>query len=121
MTLENQLIKKTFYETLMEANEKNPVRVLGEAFLAGHKDQTTDISTIRFAQGEVYFHHKDYEAAIFKWENVHNDLEPWAKKNIADCYHEIGQLSTAEEIYKSINTESSVLQSEVALQLFSLY
>jgi tetratricopeptide (TPR) repeat protein/predicted GTPase len=121
MTLENQLIKKTFYETLMEADEKNPVRVLGEAFLAGHKDQTTDISTIRFAQGEVYFHHKDYEAAIFKWENVHNDLEPWAKKNIADCYHEIGQLSTAEEIYKSINTESSVLQSEVALQLFSLY
>ncbi|WMT18875.1 dynamin family protein [Parageobacillus toebii] len=121
MTLENQLIKKTFYETLMEANEKNPVRVLGEAFLAGHKDQTADISTIRFAQGEVYFHHKDYEAAIFKWENVHNDLEPWAKKNIADCYHEIGQLSTAEEIYKSINTESSVLQSEVALQLFSLY
>jgi GTP-binding protein EngB required for normal cell division len=121
MTVENQLIKKTFYETLMEADENNPVRVLGEAFLAGHKDGTTDISTIRFAQGEVYFHNKDYEAAIFKWENVHNDLEPWAKKNIADCYYEIGQLSTAEEIYKSIDTESSVLQSEVALQLFSLY
>ncbi len=121
MTLENQLIKKTFYETLMEADEKNPVRVLGEAFLAGHKDGTADISTIRFAQGEVYFHNKDYEAAIFKWENTHNDLEPWAKKNIADCYYELGQLSTAEEIYKSIDTQSSVLQSEVALQLFSLY
>ncbi|OAT73085.1 dynamin family protein [Parageobacillus thermoglucosidasius] len=121
MTLENQLIKKTFYETLMEADEKNPVRVLGEAFLSGDKDETADISTIRFAQGEVYFHNKDYEAAIFKWENVHNHLEPWAKKNIADCYYELGQLSTAEEIYKSIDTESSVLQSEVALQLFSLY
>ncbi|QPA31270.1 dynamin family protein [Thermaerobacillus caldiproteolyticus] len=121
MTLENQLIKKTFYETFMEADEKNPIRVLGEAFLAGHKDGTADISAIRFAQGEVYFHNKDYEAAIFKWENTHNDLEPWAKKNIADCYYEIGQLSTAEEIYKSIDTESSVLQSEVALQLFSLY
>jgi GTP-binding protein EngB required for normal cell division/tetratricopeptide (TPR) repeat protein len=121
MTLENQLIKKTFYETLMKADEKNPVRVLGEAFLAGYKDEAADISAIRFAQGEVYFHNKDYEAAIFKWENIHNDLEPWAKKNIADCYYEIGQLSTAEEIYKSINTESSVLQSEVALQLFSLY
>jgi tetratricopeptide (TPR) repeat protein/predicted GTPase len=121
MALENQLIKKTFYETLMEADEKNPVRVLGEAFLAGRKDETTDISTIRFAQGEVYFHNKDYEAAIFKWENVHNDLEPWAKKNIADCFYELGQLSTAEEIYKSIDAESSVLQSEVALQLFSLY
>jgi tetratricopeptide (TPR) repeat protein len=121
MTLENQLIKKTFYETFMEADEKNPVRVLGEAFLAGHKDETADISAIRFAQGEVYFHNKDYEAAIFKWENVHNDLEPWAKKNIADCYYELGQLSTAEEIYKSIDTESRVLQSEVALQLFSLY
>jgi predicted GTPase len=121
MALENQLIKKTFYETLMEADEKNPVRVLGEAFLAGHKEGTADISTIRFAQGEVYFHHKDYEAAIFKWENVHNDLEPWAKKNIADCYYELGQLSTAEEIYQSIDTESSVLQSEVALQLFLLY
>ncbi|NUK31631.1 dynamin family protein [Parageobacillus sp. VR-IP] len=118
---ENQLIKKTFYETFMEADEKNPVRVLGEAFLAGHKDGEADISTIRFVQGEVYFHNKDYEAAIFKWENVHNDLEPWAKKNIADCFYELGQLSTAEEIYKSIDTESSVLQSEVALQLFSLY
>jgi GTP-binding protein EngB required for normal cell division len=121
MTLENQLIKKTFYETFMEAGEKNPVRVLGEAFLAGYKDGTADISAIRFAQGEVYFHNKDYEAAIFKWENVHNALEPWAKKNIADCHYELGQLSTAEEIYKSIDTESSVLQSEVALQLFSLY
>jgi tetratricopeptide (TPR) repeat protein/GTPase SAR1 family protein len=121
MTLENQLIKKTFYETFLEADEKNPVRVLGEAFLAGHKDETADISTIRFAQGEVYFHNKDYEAAIFKWENTHNDLEPWAKKNIADCYYELGQLSTAEEIYKSIETDSSVLQSEVALQLFALY
>jgi tetratricopeptide (TPR) repeat protein len=121
MTLENQLIKKTFYETFLKADEKNPVRVLGEAFLAGYKDETADISTIRFAQGEVYFHNKDYEAAIFKWENTHNDLEPWAKKNIADCYYELGQLSTAEEIYKSIDTESSVLQSEVALQLFSIY
>ncbi|RDE31537.1 GTP-binding protein [Parageobacillus thermoglucosidasius] len=121
MTLENQLIKKRFYETLIEANETNPVRVLGEAFQAGHKDGEADISTIRFAQGEVYFHNKDYEAAIFKWENVHNDLEPWAKKNIADCYYELGQLSTAEEIYQSIDTESSVLQSEIALQLFSLY
>jgi tetratricopeptide (TPR) repeat protein len=121
MTLEHQLIKKTFYETFVGANEKNPVRVLGEAFLAGHKEGTDDISAIRFAQGEVYFHNKDYEAAIFKWENIHNDLEPWAKKNIADCYYELGQLSTAEEIYKSIDTESSVLRSEVALQLFSLY
>ncbi|SFA51892.1 Tetratricopeptide repeat-containing protein [Parageobacillus thermantarcticus] len=121
MTLENQLIKKTFYETLMEADENNPVRVLGEAFFAGHKDEEADISTIRFAQGEVYFHNKDYEAAIFKWENVHNHLAPWAKKNIADCYYELGQLSTAEEIYKSIDTDNSVLQSEVALQLFSLY
>lgn len=121
MTLENQLINKTFYETFMEADEKNPVRVLGEAFLAGHKDETVDLSAIRFAQGEVYFHNKDYEAAIFKWENTHNDLEPWAKKNIADCYYELGQLSTAEEIYKSIYTESSVLQSEAILQLFSLY
>jgi tetratricopeptide (TPR) repeat protein len=121
MTLENQLINKTFYEAFIEENEKNPVRALGEAFLAGHKDETADISTIRFAQGEIYFHNKDYEAAIFKWENTHNDLEPWAKKNIADCYYELGQLSTAEEIYKSIETESSVLQSEVALQLFSLY
>jgi GTP-binding protein EngB required for normal cell division len=121
MTLENQLIKKTFYETFMDADEKNPVRVLGEAFLAGHKDETADLSAIRFAQGEIYFHNKDYEAAIFKWENTHNDLEPWAKKNIADCYYELGQLSTAEEIYKSIETDSIVLQSEALLQLFSLY
>ncbi|WP_027410709.1 dynamin family protein [Anoxybacteroides tepidamans] len=121
MTLENQLINKTFYETFMEVGEKNPVSVLGKAFLAGCKEGAADISAIRFAQGEVYFHNKDYEAAIFKWENTHNDLEPWAKKNIADCYYELGQLSMAEEIYKSIETDSPVLQSEIALQLFALY
>ncbi len=121
MMLENQLIKKTFYETFMTPGEKDPVHLLGEAFLEGYKDGTADISAIRFAQGEVYFHKKDYEAAIFKWENTHNDLEPWAKKNIADCYYELGQLSMAEEIYKSIEAESAVLQAEVLLQLFSLY
>ncbi|GAA3331820.1 hypothetical protein GCM10020331_089890 [Ectobacillus funiculus] len=31
--------------------------------------ETADLSYIRFAQGEIYYHSKDLEAAIFfKWE-----------------------------------------------------
>ena len=47
--------------------------------------------------------------------------EPWAKKNIADAYFEMGMLTNAEESYKSIVTESMTLNTEVSLQLFSLY
>ena len=69
----------------------------------------------------MYFHHKDYEAAIFKWENIINELEPWAKKNTADAYYELGLLSTAEDLYCAIATNNLTLNTEVALQLFSLY
>ncbi|HWO97603.1 MAG TPA: dynamin family protein [Bacillus sp. (in: firmicutes)] len=122
MTLENQLINKTFYESWMQEDETNhPVQVLGEAYLAEQKKELYDLSHIRFAQGEVYYHHKDYEAAIFKWENINGELEPWARKNMADSYYEMGLLSVAEDIYTSITTECEILTAEVALQLFSLY
>lgn len=122
MTSENTLITKKFYETLLESDRsENPVQVLGEAYLAEQKNEVPDLMPFRYAQGEVYFHFKDYEAAIFKWGNVLGELEPWAKKNIADAYYELAILPTAEEMYKSIATESLVLKAEVALQLFSLY
>ena len=76
---------------------------------------------IRFAQGEVYFQTNDFEAAIFKWEKVNNELALWAMKNIADAYFELDFLPKAEEIYTSIQTEDTTLTMEVSLQLLSLY
>ena len=123
MTTERQLIEKTFYETFMEENQtKEPIQVLGEAYFEEQKkDISSDLSAIRFAQGELYFHYKDYESAIFKWENIRNEREPWAKKNMADAYFELGLLPTAEDVYKSIVTDDMTLNTEVSLQLFSLY
>ncbi|WP_071396193.1 GTP-binding protein [Bacillus tuaregi] len=122
MTTEKQLIEKMYYETFLKGDPNlAPIQVLGEAYMEEQKKDIPDLSAIRFAQGEIYFHHKDYEAAIFKWENIQNEWEPWAKKNMADAYFELGLLPTAEEIYKAIDTEDRILQTEVALQLFSLY
>jgi signal recognition particle receptor subunit beta/tetratricopeptide (TPR) repeat protein len=122
MTFEEQLIKKSYFETYMESvNQIHPVRVLGELYLEEQKNDMPDLSYIRFAQGEVYFHNKDFEAAIFKWENITNELEPWAKKNMGDAFLELGLLSSAEDLYLSIQTESTVLKIESGLQLLSLY
>src|SRR5690606_32679994 len=98
-----------------------PVEIIGEAYMAEQEKELYDLSHIRFAQGEIYFTYKDYEAAIYKWENISNDLEPWAKKNIADAYYELGLLSNAEEVYGSIISKNKILTSEVSLSLFSLY
>jgi len=120
MGFEQQLVHKTFYETLIDGGEHDIVSALGDIFFTAYRDGT-DLSSIRFAQGEVYFHRRDYETAIFKWENVHNDLRPWAQKNIADSYYELGQFQLAEELYRSIEAESETLQAEIILRLFSLY
>ena len=122
MTLEKQLKQKTYYKMYINEHENmHPIRVLGEAFQEEAKQDVPELSSIRFAQGEVYFHHKDFETAIFKWENIIDELEPWAKKNTADAYYELGLLSTAEDIYTAIDSDNSTLNTEVALQLFSLY
>lgn len=122
MTLEKQLIQKTYYEMFINEHENvHPIHVLGEAYQEELKKDIPDLSFIRFAQGEVYFQNKDYEAAIFKWENITNELEPWAKKNIADAYYESGLLSNAEDFYLAIETDQLTLNTEVNLQLFSLY
>lgn len=122
--MEEHLVRKTYYEAnlLKEAKtDIDPVRLLGELYLEEQKKDLSDLTYIRFAQGEVYYHNFDYETAIFKWENIHNELEPWAKKNIADAYMELGLFETAEDIYRSVSTESLVLNTEIALQLFTLY
>ena len=93
MTIEKQLIQKVYYETfLTEQDSVQSPQVLGEAYVNEAENEFSNIANIRFAQGEVYYHHKDFETAIFKWEKVNNDLSLWAKKNIADAYFELGLL-----------------------------
>ncbi|MBS2967675.1 dynamin family protein [Metabacillus sp. KIGAM252] len=121
MTAETRLSKKTYFEELAPDTGVHPVQVLGTMLLEEHIKEDGDASEIRFAQGEVYFHNKDYEAAIFKWEHISNGLDQWARKNMADAYMELGMDASALDLYKSIETESLVLKVEVALQLFSLY
>jgi tetratricopeptide (TPR) repeat protein len=119
---ENQLISKQFYEQFLSENAiAHPIRVLGEFYMEEQKKEVPDLAYIRFAQGEVYFHNKDYEAAVFKWENIYNELEPWAKKNMADAFMKLELYQDAEEMYKSISTDSVFLNTEIGLQLFSLY
>ncbi|PGK33648.1 GTP-binding protein [Bacillus anthracis] len=122
MRLEKQLIKKMYYETFLMENETKPtLDVLGQAYVNEEKNEISDGSYIRFAQGEFYYRHQDFEAAIFKWEKVSNELAPWAQKNIADAYFELNQLSFAENIYTSITTDNKILMIEIRLQLLSLY
>lgn len=122
MTLEQQLTNKKYYESFIDENStEHPVQILGETYFDEQKNEVYDLSFVRFAQGEVYFQYKDYESAIFKWESIKNELEPWAKKNMADAYFELGLYTNAEDIYTAILSESPVLNTEIGLQLFSLY
>lgn len=122
MSLEERLIKKTYYQAVIPKDKSgHPVQLLGELFCEEQKKEIPDSSYIRYSQGEVYFHNKDYEAAIYKWNNVHNELETWARKNSGDAYVKLELYTTAEEIYQSIETDSLLLQTEVLLELFHLY
>ncbi|MBU9712818.1 tetratricopeptide repeat protein [Evansella tamaricis] len=121
---EKQLINKNYYQTFLQGNDNHtPLQTLGDTFFQEQKKEGADLSLIRFAQGELYFHNKDMESAIYKWQTVTVDspLESWAKKNIGDAYYELGWLNEAEKTYNSIHTKNEVLLVEVALQLFSLY
>ncbi|MBP2241001.1 tetratricopeptide (TPR) repeat protein [Cytobacillus eiseniae] len=121
MTIDKQLNSKQYYLTLInEREDRHPIELLGELYMEEQKKELSDLAYIRFSQGEIYFHNRDYEAAIFKWENISNELEPWAKKNMADAYFELDLLSTAEGIYQEIHTDSEVLRTEVLLQQFSI-
>ncbi|MGG3571353.1 hypothetical protein ABES25_14640 [Bacillus gobiensis] len=118
----SQLINKTFYKSFIDEHEtKHPILVLAENHLAERQEESNDLSAVRYAQGEVYFHHKDYEAAIFKWENIEGELGNWSRKNIADSYYELKDLTSAEDIYTSIKTDDKTLLSEIYLKLFFLY
>ncbi|WP_147533595.1 tetratricopeptide repeat protein [Bacillus marasmi] len=118
---EEQFLNKTYYKTFLQPNDvRHPIEVLGEAYLR-EQQNLPELSSIRFAQGEVYFEAKDYESAIFKWENINDELGPWAKKNMADAYFELEEYYTAESIYKGIVSDSSTLNSEILIMLFSLY
>jgi GTPase Era involved in 16S rRNA processing len=122
MLVENQLIHKEYYQIFInEMDNDTPIRMLGEAYQEELQKDLPDLTAIRYAQGELYYHYKDYEAAIFKWEHISGKLEPWAKKNIADAYFETGLLSNAEDLYLAIETNNPTLNAEVSLKLFQLY
>lgn len=81
MSLEKQLTEKQYYSMFINEHEVvHPIRVLGDAYQEEMQKGIPDLSYIRFAQGEVYFHNRDFETAIFKWGNIINELEPWAQK-----------------------------------------
>ena len=122
MINENNLIEKSLYKTLLSnENAANPLLIISEEVIHEQQNELPELSMLRFAQGELYYHYKDYEASIFKWEMVTNELGPWARKNMADSYFAMELYKEAEELYKSIESESMVLNTEVGLQLFSLY
>ncbi|GGA60617.1 tetratricopeptide repeat protein [Ornithinibacillus halotolerans] len=123
MTTENVLINKTYYQSLLDDNKQShPIKLLGDKFREEMRTEQPDLSSIRYAQGEVYFMNGDYEAAVHKWQfPLEPSLVPWAQKNIADAHMEMGILDLAEKFYHEVKTESLVLKSEVLLQLFSLY
>ncbi|MRH43312.1 hypothetical protein GH741_11535 [Aquibacillus halophilus] len=123
MTNENELISKSYFHKIIDGNkQKHPIEILGEMYMDEMQKDKIDLSSIRYAQGEVYFINNDYEAAIFKWENVSDDLLiPWTYKNIADAHFEMDLFDDAEEFYNRVESSSVVLETEVLLQLFSLY
>lgn len=122
MSFEEKLTNKEYYKDFIDENGTlNPVQILGERYFEEQNKEVYDLSEIRFVQGELYFHFKDFETAIFKWESIKNELEPWAKKNMADAFVELGIYANAEDLYTSIVTDSIVLKTEIGLQLFSLY
>ena len=122
MNIDHLLSKRTYFQTLVgKESTEDAIKDLGLLFLEENTKEIADLSYIRYAQGEVYFHYKDYEAAIFKWENINNELEAWAKKNVGDAYLELNLLAMAISTYKGIETENQLLQTEIALKLFEIY
>lgn len=123
MTIENKLMNKTYFHTLIDEKEQiHPIESLGEMFINEMEKHRPNLSAIRYAQGEVYFLNLDFEAAIYKWSHhLDEKFIPWAQKNIADAHFEMGLLEDAEKYYQEIETESMELKAEVLLQLFTLY
>lgn len=121
MNLEQMLIEKKYYESFMEGQKEQPAAVLAEAYLEVRQKGGEGLQELRFAQGEVYYGFRDYEAAIQKWDGVSGSLKSWAIKNTADSYYELGELAKAEDLYRAVESKNASLKAEVALQLFSLY
>ncbi|MCP8970766.1 tetratricopeptide repeat protein [Ectobacillus ponti] len=118
MEYEQRLIDKTYYTGMLGTAALPPGQQLGAMAATCNAEE---LPYIRFAQGELYFSFGDYEAAIYKWEQVQNHLRPWAQKNMGDAYMELELLRDAEQMYQSIQTKSEALAIEIALQLFELY
>lgn len=120
--MDQRLISKQYYETYIKDDAgSQEIQILAEKYLSERQNDSFDMASLFFAQGELYYHLKDYEVAIFKWEKVHNELQSWAHKNIADAYIELGRIPDAEAMYASIDTDDKTLKMEIFLQLFSMH
>ncbi|WP_147804069.1 tetratricopeptide repeat protein [Alkalicoccus halolimnae] len=121
MEKQESLVQKMYYQHVIdEEHQQYPVKQLGKMLEEAQEDEAL-LSDIRFAQGEVYYHHLDVETAIFKWENVSGELKSWAYKNIGDAYYDLGWLDQAKDTYSGVQTEDTTLKSEIALQLLSIF
>ncbi|MUV37901.1 hypothetical protein JNUCC1_01707 [Lentibacillus sp. JNUCC-1] len=98
MITEHACIKKSYYQTIIDDNQQgHPIEKLGNMYIEEMQQQLPELSSIRFAQGEIYYMYHDYEAAIFKWQQPLDEaFLPWAQKNIADAHMEMGLLEDAE-------------------------
>lgn len=123
MDLEKQLIEKNYYQILTGTGKPiDALRTLNKSWSGFHRNnQKEQLIKVRMAQGELSYHLGDYETAVFKWEKVTGDFKSWALKNIGDTYTILEEYQTAEEMYRSISTESHSLIMERLLSLISLY
>ncbi|WP_413374773.1 GTP-binding protein [Alkalihalobacillus sp. 1P02AB] len=120
--MDKNLINKHLYKKLVKpATNKSELQQLAELTLELDETSEVTVDDIRFGQGELYFHHKDFETAIFKWEKVTGEKVPWAQKNIADAYDAQGLIKEAKKMYQSIKSTDEMLKTEVYLQLFSIH
>jgi hypothetical protein len=119
-----QLIAGKRYYHIMHDKEEvlDNIQNLSSLMNQLYNSQNEQTEDIRFSQGELYYQLTDYEAAIFKWENVKKkELSSWALKNIGDAYQQLGDIPKAESVYISIEHPSTLLKNECLLSLFHLY
>ncbi|CAM3832065.1 tetratricopeptide repeat protein [Alkalicoccus chagannorensis] len=115
-------VQKTYYRDLVNQDDPGKAALqLGAKLAAAEPHDEEELSTVRYAQGEVYYRLFDLESAMFKWQQVTGELSPWAVKNIGDAYYELESYELAKETYHSVSTDHPDLQVETALQLVAVY
>jgi GTP-binding protein EngB required for normal cell division len=118
---EQLLVTKNYYKAMTEESELLDLLKRFSLELS-QKTEVENEDEIRFSQGELYFLIGDYEAAIFKWENVRKaPFDQWKLLNIGDAYKRLGDFKKAESSYHGIKDATLLLKKESLLSLFYLY